>query len=109
MAQLDHDLLLSLIGLKHDKFTSLEQRDIEEADGQAAEDAMNPSVSATTDFGAPPHINRQAPSIWRMLSVTSSFICGPQAGCGYGISRAHCAVSVYCWNVTTLPSRKRYT
>jgi hypothetical protein len=28
---------------------------------------------------------------------------------GYFISRAHCAVSVYCWNVTALPSRKRYT
>ena len=27
----------------------------------------------------------------------------------YFISRVHCAVSVNCWNITTLPSRKRYT
>jgi hypothetical protein len=26
---------------------------------------------------------------------------------GYFISRAHCSVSVYCWNVTALPALNR--
>jgi hypothetical protein len=72
-------------------------------------------VTAATAFVAQIRYLPDAPGAWKAWVFTALARNDRSSGAarlaaviagGYGISRVHCSVSVYCRNVTALPSRK---